>query len=459
MNQFQRLGEEKIGRLLVQFSLPAMIAMLVGALYNLIDRIFIGHSIGALGIAGITIGLPIMLLMWAGGTLVGVGGSSLVSIKLGEKKLEEAERIVGNSFLLLIVISILITLAGLFFITPLLQAYGASSEVLPYAKDYMVYIFAGTVLMLVGFGMNNFIRAEGNPKKAMITMLLGPLLNIAFAPLFIFGFGWGMKGVALATVLAQAVSTFFVLAHFYGSKSTLKIRLNHIKPDGAVIGKIIALGAAPFVMQAMSSLLNVLINNNMVKYGGDIAVSGIGVVASVQALVMMSIMGINQGVQPIIGYNYGAEKFDRVKKALTYALIAATVIPCLAFLMAQLFPEQMIAAFSNDKELIAFGSHAFRVYLLFLPIIGIQLIGSGYFMAIGKAKQAMFLSLARQVLIFIPALLILPRFFGVDGVLFSGPLTDLIATAITGILLLSELRNLNKEKRTNAAVQMSAVEK
>lgn len=323
---------------------------------------------------------------------------------------------------------------------------------LPYAKDYMGIILMGTTFQSISFGMNNFIRAEGNPKKAMATMLIGTILNVILAPIFIFGFGWGIKGAALATVIAQAVSAAWVLSHFLGGKSFLKIHVKNLKLQPAIIGKITALGVAPFAMQLAAGLLNIILNRSLVLYGGDIAISAMGAVSSIMTLIMMPIFGINQGVQPIVGYNYGAKKFDRVKETLKYGIAAATVVVTLGFIVTRLFPEQLIAIFNNkDKELIAFGSHAISVFLIFLPIIGFQIIGASYFQAVGKPKQAMILSLSRQVLILIPALLILPRFFHIQGVLMAGPLADLISSIITATWLLVELKHLDEKHQESYA--------
>ncbi|SFS42274.1 MATE family efflux transporter [Marininema halotolerans] len=447
MEQTKRLGEEKVYKLILQFSIPAIIAMLVGALYNVIDRIYIGNSaIGTLGIAGITICLPVMLLIWAFGTLIGVGGSSLVSLRLGAKKQDEAEKIMAQSLILLIGVSILITTIGWIFLTPILKFYGASSDVLPYAKDYMMVFQSGTILVLVGFGLNQFIRAEGNPKKSMTTMLIGPILNIFTAPIFIYILKWGMMGAALATIVAQAIATIFIVAHFFSNKSVLKFRANYFKPDVAVFGKILALGAAPFLMQLVQSIVTVLANNSLAKYGGDIAISAMGIVGSIQILITMPIMGINQGIQPIIGYNYGGKSYTRVKDTLKYALIISTFITVTAYIVTRLFSEELVAIFNNDsQELIQFGSHFMIVYLFLLPLIGMQIVGAGYFQAIGQAPKAMLVSLCRQVLVFIPALLILPLYFKVDGILYAGPVADFVAFAISGTMIWMEMRRLDSQ--------------
>lgn len=455
MDQSKQLGEEKVSKLLVKFSIPAIVGMLVNALYNVVDRIFIGNSdVGTLGIAGITVGLPIMLVIMAFGMLIGIGANSLISIRLGEQKKHEAELILGNAATLLVVISLFISISGLIFIEPVLRIFGASEAVLPYAKEYMSIILLGTVIQNLGFGMNNFIRAEGNPKIAMLTMLIGAIINTILDPIFIFVFSMGIKGAAIATVLSQVASTSWVLYHFLGGGSTLKLHKKNLKLDPHIAKKIIALGMAPFLMQLAASVLNAIMNKSLNIYGGDVAVSGMGVVSSITMLILMPIFGINQGSQPIIGYNYGARRFDRVKEALKLAVLAATGVACLGFLMTRLFPAQLVGAFNKtDMELLNFGVKAMGIFLMFLPIIGFQIVSSNYFQAIGKPKHSAFLSLSRQVLILIPALLLLPRFFGLNGLLMAGPTSDITSSIITGIFLFRELKHLDaKHEATQARV-------
>lgn len=444
MDQSKQLGEEKVSKLLLKFSIPAIVGMLVNALYNVVDRIFIGNSVGSVGIAGITIGFPIMLVIMAFAMLIGIGANALISIRLGEQRKEEAELILGNAMILLIGTAAVISILGLIFIEPLLRIFGASEAVLPYAKQYLSIILLGTVVQSVGFGMNNFIRAEGNPKIAMLTMLIGAILNTILDPIFIFIFGWGIRGAAIATVLSQVASTAWVLHHFLGGGSTLKIHAKNLKLHMNIVGKILALGTAPFLMQMAASVLNAIMNKSLTVYGGDIAVSGMGVVMSITMLILMPIFGINQGAQPIIGYNYGAKKFDRVKKALKLAILAATTIASVGFVITRVFTAQLIAVFNRtDAGLLAFGTRAISIYLIFLPIIGFQIVSANYFQAVGKPKHASFLSLSRQVLLLIPALLILPRYFGLDGVLMAGPVADLVSSIVTGIFLAVELRHLD----------------
>lgn len=447
MDRTEAMGQEKISKLLIRFSIPAIIGMLVNALYNVVDRIFVGNGVGTLAIAGITISYPLMIMCMAFAMLIGIGATSLLSIRLGEGKKEEAELIMGNAFVLLILISLLVALVGIIWLDPLLQLVGASSEVLPYARDFMYIILWGNVLMGIGFGMNNFIRAEGNPKTAMLTMLIGAVLNVVLNPLFIFVFKWGIKGSAWATVISQGVSAVWVMNYILSAKSTLKIRRKNLRLDPQIVRQIITLGSAPFAIQVAASLLNFVLNASLKNYGGDIAIAGMGIVSSLSMLILMPIFGINQGAQPIIGYNYGAKKYDRVKETLKLAMLGATGVVMIGFTITQLYPREIIALFSpGDQGLIEFGAHALRIFLLMFPIVGAQIVGANYFQAVGKPKQAMFLSLTRQVLVLIPMILILPKFFGLDGILYAGPVSDLISAVLTGLLLSWELKRYSRQE-------------
>lgn len=444
MDNSKQLGEQKVINLLMKFSIPAIIGMLVNALYNVIDRIFIGNGVGSLGIAGTTVAFPVMLVMMAFSMLIGIGANSLVSIRLGENKKEEAEVIFGNSVSLLVLSSLALTVVGLAVLEPLLKLMGASDQILPYAMDYLQIILIGGVFQSLGMGMNNFIRSEGNPRIAMYTMLIGAIINTVLDPVFIFVFDMGMKGAAIATILAQFISAVWVVLYFLRGKSLLKLRLKNMMLNPGVVAGILALGIAPFAMQLAASVQNFILNASLANYGGDIAISGMGIVNSIVTLMIMPIFGINQGVQPIIGYNYGARKFDRVKEAYKLAVIFATVIVIIGWILTRVCPEQLVYLFNRtDKELIDFGTMALRRFMLFLPFIGFQIVSSNYFQAVGKPTHSALLGLSRQVLILIPALLILPKFFGLVGVISAGPLADVISTVITGIFIFVEMKKLN----------------
>ena len=431
----------------MKFSIPAIVGMLVNALYNVVDRVFIGQipgGVGKIALSGVTVTFPIATLILAFGMLVGIGTAALISIKLGQQKKEEAEHILGNAFTLIILISIMVTVVGLIFLEPMLLKFGASEATLPYAKQYMTIVLIGVVFQNVGFGLNNTIRSEGNPRIAMYTMLIGGILNTILDPIFIFVFHMGVTGAAIATVISQAVNTIWVLSYFFSGKSILKIRYKNLKLKIKVIKSIFAIGFSPFSMQIAASVVAIISNRSLAKYGGDLAIGSMGVITSIAMLVLMPIFGINQGAQPIIGYNYGAKKYDRVKHALKLAILAATAITTTGFILIQLFPTQLIGIFNKDPELIEIGVHGMRIYLLMLPIVGFQIVSSSYFQAIGKAKVSIFLSLSRQVLILMPLLFTLPRFFELNGVWMSGPSSDAIASILTAIFLYIEMKHLNE---------------
>lgn len=443
LDRSKLLGEERIGRLLIKFSVPAIIGMLVNALYTIIDRIFVGRGVGSLALSGISISFPIPLVIMAFVMLVALGATSLISIRLGQGKKEEAERIVGNSFVLLVIISLAITLAGFLFMDPLLIQFGASAEVLPYAREFLRVLLWGVLFQSIGFGMNNFIRAEGNPRVAMLTMILAAVLNTILNPVFIFGFKIGVAGSALATVIAQAVASVWVLSYFFGKRALLRLRLRNMRLDLGIVRGIMAIGLSPFVMQLVASLVTVIFNKSLAHYSGDRAIAAFGVITSLVMVIFMPVFGINQGAQPIIGFNYGARKYDRVKRALRLSIYGATAIMLAGFIATEFFPQVLMSMFvANDRAMIELGSRGLRLYLMMLPIIGFQVASVNYFQATGKPKKSLFLTLSRQVIFLIPALFILPHFLGLDGVWLAGPVSDFASSLLTAILLAHDLRNL-----------------
>lgn len=447
MDKSKQLGTESIGKLLVKFSIPAIIGMLVNALYSIVDRAYIGHidKIGTDALSGLTNTMPISTAILAFGMLVGIGTSALISIKLGEKKKEEAEKILGNAVILDGLISLVIGILGIIFLDKLLILFGTGKESIPYAKAYITIILLGAPLQNIGFGINNSIRAEGNPKMAMLTMIFGALINIILDPIFIFVFGMGIKGAAIATVISETFNTLWVMYYFTSKKSgsILKVKKENLKLDPKIIKAIFAIGMSPFAMQIASSVVVTLYNRGLYTYGGTKAVAAMGIINSIAMLIFMPMFGINQGVQPIIGYNYGAKNYPRVKRALKLAILAATTIATLGFLCVQVFPKALIGLFiKNDIELLNIGARGLRIDLLFLPIIGMQIVGSNYFQAIGQAKTAMFLSLLRQVVILIPLILVLPTFFKLDGLWMSQPCADVIAFLLTAFFLYRSMKEL-----------------
>lgn len=446
----KQLGEEKIETLLVKFSVPAIVGMLVNALYNVVDRMFVGRGVGSLAIAGITIAFPVMIIQMAFAMLIGLGATALVSIKLGEDRHDEAEHITTNALVLLIIVMSALGIIGLAFQEPILKFFGASADVLPYAKDYLGIILFASVFYGVGFGMNNIIRAEGNPKTAMFTMLIGAITNTILDYIFIFILDMGIQGAALATVIAQTVSAIWVVSYFVGGKSSLKIKKENIKIRKHIAIKIFSIGSPAFMRQIATSVVLLILNNRLIAFGGDVAISALGVINSISTIILMPIFGINQGSQPIIGYNYGSKQFDRVKKALWYAVGAATILVIVGFVLIIAIPEQLIALFAgNDQELIDIGANGLQVFFAAMPLIGAQIICSNYFQAVGKSKQAAFLSLSRQVIFLIPAALILPEFFGLNGVWVSAPVSDVLSFIVTGIWIFREMKTLSLEIRQN----------
>lgn len=438
------LGTEKISSLLIRFSIPAIVGMLVSALYNIVDRIFIGNAadIGKNGLAGITIGFPLMLITLAMGVLFGVGGATLFSMRLGQKREQEAEKVLGNAFILLIVSGTIYTIFGQIFLEPLLRVFGASETILPYSMDYMRIIFFGVVFQMLSMGLNHFIRADGSPKIAMYTMFLGAGVNIVLDPLFIYVFKMGMGGAAWATIIAQGISATWVVLYFLGKHNRMKFHLKNFVLSRPIVTKIMSLGLPGFLLQLAGSLLNTLLNRNLLMYGGDVAVSGMGVINSIQTLLLMPIIGLNQGVQPLVSFNFGAEKYDRVKQAIKLAMIAATAIVTFGFIITRLFPKQLVSMFNQDPELLAFGDMAIYSWFLMLPLVGFQIIGANFFQAIGRSKSAMFLTLTRQIIFLIPAVLFFPRVWGIQGLLYAAPFADVLSTLLTGTFFFMIMRDL-----------------
>ncbi|NLC03121.1 MAG: MATE family efflux transporter, partial [Tissierellia bacterium] len=392
------------------------------------------------------VSFPFVTTFMACVMLIGMGATSLISIRLGEGKGDEAEKIIGNALVLLVVLGISITVIGLIFLKPILIFFGASPAVLPYATDYMRIILIGSIFFAIGTGMNNFIRAEGNPKIAMNTMLIGTVTNIILDYIFIFIFHWGIKGAAAATIISYAVTSTWVLYHFLAGNSKLKIKIENLKLKKIVVKAIIIIGFPTFVLQITGSIQQLILNRNLAHYGGDTALAVVGIIMSIVTFLVMPAIGISQGAQPIIGYNYGAKQYERVKDTLKLSIVAATGIVTVGFLISKIWPRQLVSLFNNDPELIAMGIHGMDIFFKFLPLVGVQMISSSYFQAVGKPNQATLLGLSRQVIIFIPLLIILPGIWGLDGVWWSAPFSDLGAFILTGIWLLIEIRQLNKSR-------------
>lgn len=454
MNSQKRLEEMKVGKLLLEFSIPAIIGMLVNTLYNIIDRIFIGHieGIGELAMAGVGVTMPLMVIILAFAMLIGIGTATKISIKLGEHDRDGAEKLLGNAFSLIITISIVLTICGLLFVDPLLKIFGASDNIIGYGKDFIQVIFMGCIFNMISFGLNHSIRSDGNPKIAMMSMLMSAIINIILDPIFIFWLGLGVKGAALGTVVAQIISSTWILYYFTKGASVLKIKKQNLKLDKKIVLSIFAIGISPFSMQFAQSAVMVIANNSLQTYGGDIAVGAMTIINSLALIFLMPIFGLNQGMQPIIGYNFGARKHSRVNQAVKYGIIAATIIVTTGFIIIEGFAENLILIFNNDSSLIEVTSHGIRIFLIMLPFIGAQIIITNYFQSIGKVKISMFLSLLRQVIILIPCMLIMPIFKGLDGVWIAGATSDFISFVITFLFFIKISNGLIERENSQKAV-------
>jgi len=438
----KELGSGKVGKLLIQYSFPAIVGTAASSLYNIIDRVFIGQGVGPLAISGLALTFPMMNILAAFGSLVGVGASAMVSIRLGQHDRRGATLILGNAVMLNIILGVGVGLTGLIFLNPILYALGASDDTLPYARDFMQVILAGNIFTHLYLGLNNIMRSSGYPRKAMRTTLFTVVVNLILAPLFIFGFKWGIRGAALATVIAQITGTIWVLCHFTRIESFVHFLPGYMRLKRAVIKEIFSIGMANFLMLMTSSVVTSIVNLSLKKYGGDMAIGAFGIINSIAGLVVMIVIGFNQGMQPIVGYNYGAKKFDRVTRAYRLTVFAGIAVTTFGFLLGEVFPRQLSSAFTTSKELIDHATLGMRLNLIMFPIVGFQIVTSSFFQSIGKAGISIFLSLSRQVLFFIPALLILPHFLGLRGVWLSGPVSDISSTLITFVILQWQIRKI-----------------
>lgn len=440
----KELAELKVSRLMLKFFIPSFIGVFVNALYNIVDRVFIGQGVGSMALSGISVIFPVMLIVMGFGMLIGIGAGVLVSINMGKRDMNKAEQVLGSSFLFMLLVSVLITAIGFAIKGPMLQSFGATPETIEYANDYLDIILAGSVFQVVGFSLNNIIRAEGNARIAMYSMIISAGTNLVLDPIFIFGFDMGVKGAAYATVISMIVLTLWVLLHFRSSKSVVKLKAENIRFDYKILVEISAIGMAPFFMQIANSFVQGLLNTKLISFGGDLAVGAMGIVNSVATMIVMAIVAINMASQPIISFNYGAKSFGRVKEALKIAMISASAIAIFAFAMVQLFPGQIVKLFNtSDAGLLDFGSDGLRLGLLALPFIGFQVVAGNFFQSMGQAKIAVLLTLLRQVIILIPLLFILPNHFGLRGIWISMPISDLCSAAIVVFFLIHQWKKLN----------------
>ena len=434
------LGTEPIGKLLLKYAVPAIIAMTASSLYNIVDSIFIGQGVGPYAISGLAITFPLMNLSAAFGAMVGVGGSTILSIYLGQKKYNSAKKVLTNVVGLNVVLGILFMLLSLIFLDHILYFFGASETTISYAREYMQIILIGNVITHLYLGLNSLVRASGHPKKAMVATFLTVILNTALDPLFIFSFDMGISGAAWATVISQTISLIWVLRIFSNKNEVVRFDGKYISFDKKIIRRSLSIGLSPFLMNFAACFVVIIINQSLKEHGGDLAIGAYGIVNRVVFLIIMVVMGLNQGMQPIAGYNFGGGDMARVKRVLRLTIYAATVITTFGFLIGELLPTFVVSAFTTDKELIALAAEGLRITVLVFPIVGFQMVVSNFFQCIGMAGKAIFFSLSRQVLFLIPGLLIFPTFFGTIGVWMSMPISDAIASIVAAIMLWDFIR-------------------
>ena len=435
MNNAHILGTERIGKLLVQYSIPAIIGMTITSLYNIIDSIFIGHGVGPMGIAGLAITFPLMNLVVAFCTMVSAGGSTISSIRLGQKDLDGATEVLGNTLMFCLVNAFIFGSVSFIFLDDILRFFGASNDTLPYARDFMQVILLGTPVTYTMIGLNNIMRATGYPKKAMLTSMVTVVCNIILAPIFIFQFDWGIRGAATATVISQFIGMVWVVSHFLQKTSVVRLQRGFWKMKKRIISSILSIGMSPFLMNVTACVIVIIVNNSLQQYGGEMAIGAYGIINRLLVLYVMIVLGLTMGMQPIVGYNFGAQKHDRVKATLRLTIIAGVCITSTGFLICELFPHAISAIFTSDEELIDIASRGVRIAVAIFPLVGAQIVIGNFFQSIGKAKISIFLSLTRQLLYLLPGLLIFPHYFGLDGIWICMPVSDFFAFVTAAVAL------------------------
>ncbi len=442
----EELENKKISKLLWQYALPAIVGTMVNALYNIIDRIYIGHGpdLGDHAIGGLGIVLPIMNLTAAVGMLVGAGSASRISICLGRGDKETAEKIIGNSFLLTILLTGTLVTILYMFLDPILMQIGATEETFPYAKEFLLYYLPGNIFLTMCFNFNSMMRASGYPKKAMYTMLIGVVANIIIAPIFIFILKWGIKGAAIATIISMFIGLCFVMYHFMNPNSMLRLRKKNIKLNPKIVWAIASIGLSPFFIQVAASIVVFILNNKLKLYGGNIAIEAFAIANTLIMIIIMIMVGLTQGMQPIVGYNYGAKRINRVKETLNYTIKVGVCIGFVGLTIGLLLPNLVVLPFNPSPPLAAESAKALRIVTLMLPLVGFQVVVTNFFQCIGMAAKSIFLSLTRQFLLLIPALFILPLFFDLDGVWFSLPTADFLSTLLTATLFIWQIKKFKK---------------
>lgn len=447
------LGTKPVGKLLAQYALPAIVAMTASSLYNMIDSIFIGQGVGPLAISGLAITFPLMNLSAAFGAAVGIGSSTCISVKLGQKDYKMAENIFGNSFTLNLIVGVAFGLVTLLMLDPILYFFGASENTIPYARDYMLVILAGNVVSQTFLGMNAVLRAASKPRQAMAATILTVVLNIVLAPIFIWPLGMGIQGAALATILSQLVALLWQIKLFSNQDEILHFQRGIYKLKGAIVKNIASIGMSPFAMNVCACVVVIFINAGLSRYGGDLAVGAYGIASKVSFIFVMVTIGLNQGMLPIAGYNYGAQRFDRLMRVLKLAMVTATIITSVGFVIAEFFPYQCARLFTTDRTLIDLAIEGIRIHMLAFPIVGCQMVITNFFQCIGKAKISIFLSLSRQMLFLLPLLVVLPPVMKVDGVWTAMPISDTVAAVVAFIMMAKYMRKFKRQMQAGNVIE------
>ena len=442
-----QLGTEPVGKLLWQYASPAIVAMVASSLYNMVDSIFIGQGVGPMAISGLAITFPFMNLSGAIGACIGVGASTYLSVKLGQKDYSKALKILGTSTLLKIITGIVFGALCLIFLDPILHFFGATDNTIPYARDYMQIILLGNVFTHLYFGMNALLRAASKPRHAMYATIFTVVLNTLLDPLFIYTFDMGIRGAAVATVLSQTVAMCWQIWIFSNPKELLHYKRGIFKLDLGIIKNILAIGVSPLSMNACACIVVIFINTALVRHGGDLSVGAYGIANRIGFIFFMVVMGINQGMQPIAGYNYGAEQYDRMLRVLNYSMVAATCIMTVGWLVGELMPKACARLFTTDEQLIDIAARGIRINMILFPMIGSQAVITNFFQSIGMAKISIFLSLSRQMIYLLPLLVILPPLMGVDGVWWALPISDALAFVTTWIIMIRYMRNFKRQHK------------
>lgn len=436
------LGTESIRSLLVKYALPGIIAMTASSLYNMVDSIFIGHGCGALALSGLTVAKPFMDICVAFGTLVGVGASTLVAIKLGEKDYNTAGKILGNVVLLNLILGVAVMAIGLIWMDPILYAFGASEATIDYARDYMEIILIGNVLTHIYFGLNSMLRSMGHPRTSMVATIVAVFINIVLDPIFIFGLDMGVRGAAIATLISQALATLWQMSIFLNPKEIIHFHKGIWRLDAAITKRSLSIGLSPFLMNIAHCFVIIILNNQFKAFGGDMALASYGVINRFVFVFAMIVMGLNQGMQPIVGYNYGARQYDRMLRAFELTAVCATIVMGCVFLLGEFVPRWMVLLFTHDTELLTQTIRPMRIVVSSMLLVGFQMVAGNFFTSIGMAGKSIFLSLTRQVLFLIPLALVLPMLFAepIDGVWWSIPVSDTLSALVATAMIIVQVR-------------------